>query len=103
MFVAVFYSIIRRHTRCALVTGVQTCALPISQRAASSKKGRRKGPLVAQPSKRRGASPVIETSGVEIEVSPKVVDVFKSSLGIKYKKFTPVPSPRSIERRVGKE
>src|SRR3546814_3062056 len=23
----------RRHTRCALVTGVQTCALPISQRA----------------------------------------------------------------------
>src|SRR3546814_4916012 len=25
-----FFSIIRRHTRCALVTGVQTCALPIS-------------------------------------------------------------------------
>src|SRR3546814_8189084 len=24
-----FFSIIRRHTRCALVTGVQTCALPI--------------------------------------------------------------------------
>src|SRR3546814_1626410 len=24
-----FYSIRRRHTRCALVTGVQTCALPI--------------------------------------------------------------------------
>src|SRR3546814_2141384 len=24
------FSIIRRHTRCALVTGVQTCALPIS-------------------------------------------------------------------------
>src|SRR3546814_12993063 len=24
----------RRHTRCALVTGVQTCALPISQHAA---------------------------------------------------------------------
>src|SRR3546814_6222593 len=26
-----FFSIRRRHTRCALVTGVQTCALPISQ------------------------------------------------------------------------
>src|SRR3546814_8605355 len=26
----VFFSSIRRHTRCALVTGVQTCALPIS-------------------------------------------------------------------------
>src|SRR3546814_13481039 len=27
-----FFSSIRRHTRCALVTGVQTCALPISRR-----------------------------------------------------------------------
>src|SRR3546814_6068157 len=29
-FVVVFFSSRRRHTRCALVTGVQTCALPIS-------------------------------------------------------------------------
>src|SRR3546814_10138102 len=29
MFVGVFFSSRRRHTRCALVTGVQTCALPI--------------------------------------------------------------------------
>src|SRR3546814_8979908 len=28
-----FFSSRRRHTRCALVTGVQTCALPISQLA----------------------------------------------------------------------
>src|SRR3546814_6695652 len=28
-----FFSSRRRHTRCALVTGVQTCALPISCRA----------------------------------------------------------------------
>src|SRR3546814_8802758 len=28
-----FFSSRRRHTRCALVTGVQTCALPISRRA----------------------------------------------------------------------
>src|SRR3546814_7412288 len=27
----VFFSSRRRHTRCALVTGVQTCALPISR------------------------------------------------------------------------
>src|SRR3546814_1733903 len=32
----VFFSSRRRHTRCALVTGVQTCALPIS-RATSEK------------------------------------------------------------------
>src|SRR3546814_9425814 len=30
MDVCVFFSSRRRHTRCALVTGVQTCALPIS-------------------------------------------------------------------------
>src|SRR3546814_8866126 len=29
-FVFVFFSSRRRHTSCALVTGVQTCALPIS-------------------------------------------------------------------------
>src|SRR3546814_1317136 len=29
VFVCFFFSIRRRHTRCALVTGVQTCALPI--------------------------------------------------------------------------
>src|SRR3546814_3382034 len=29
-FVYFFFSSRRRHTRCALVTGVQTCALPIS-------------------------------------------------------------------------
>src|SRR3546814_6783171 len=33
-FCVVFFSSRRRHTRCALVTGVQTCALPISQSAA---------------------------------------------------------------------
>src|SRR3546814_2197180 len=30
-----FFSCRRRHTRCALVTGVQTCALPIYSRARS--------------------------------------------------------------------
>src|SRR3546814_10471721 len=30
-----FFSSRRRHTRCALVTGVQTCALPISSHAVS--------------------------------------------------------------------
>src|SRR3546814_1694133 len=30
VFIIFFFSSRRRHTRCALVTGVQTCALPIS-------------------------------------------------------------------------
>src|SRR3546814_1115198 len=32
MYSLFFFSSRRRHTRCALVTGVQTCALPICQR-----------------------------------------------------------------------
>src|SRR3546814_7781448 len=35
--VVFFFSSRRRHTRCALVTGVQTCALPICIRAMGSK------------------------------------------------------------------
>src|SRR3546814_15360067 len=31
MLLCFFFSSRRRHTRCALVTGVQTCALPISE------------------------------------------------------------------------
>src|SRR3546814_1241355 len=34
VFCFVFFSSRRRHTRCALVTGVQTCALPICRRNA---------------------------------------------------------------------
>src|SRR3546814_4641308 len=33
IFFSFFFSSRRRHTRCALVTGVQTCALPISDQA----------------------------------------------------------------------
>src|SRR3546814_9906485 len=36
MVFAFFFSSRRRHTRCALVTGVQTCALPISAAAAAA-------------------------------------------------------------------
>src|SRR3546814_6027159 len=36
-----FFSSRRLHTRCALVTGVQTCALPISWRSAPSTKSAR--------------------------------------------------------------
>src|SRR3546814_14181488 len=34
-----FFSSRRRHTRCALVTGVQTCALPIYRRAGGALRG----------------------------------------------------------------
>src|SRR3546814_1154018 len=37
VFLYFFFSSRRRHTRCALVTGVQTCALPISPPPADSR------------------------------------------------------------------
>src|SRR3546814_236435 len=37
LFLVFFFSSRRRHTRCALVTGVQTCALPISPSRAASR------------------------------------------------------------------
>src|SRR3546814_2674029 len=36
VFFLFFFSSRRRHTRCALVTGVQTCALPISRGATAA-------------------------------------------------------------------
>src|SRR3546814_326887 len=43
-----FFSSRRRHTRCALVTGVQTCALPISSRQENQ------GEFLDLPQSRRG-------------------------------------------------
>src|SRR3546814_14361680 len=39
LFFVFFFSSRRRHTRCALVTGVQTCALPISPNDATPSAG----------------------------------------------------------------
>src|SRR3546814_2839362 len=43
-----FFSSRRRHTRCALVTGVQTCALPISPRACGDEGRKRARPRAAR-------------------------------------------------------
>src|SRR3546814_10002322 len=51
-----FFSSRRRHTRCALVTGVQTCALPISGSSPPAPRHRgprRSGPPRAPPCRRR--------------------------------------------------
>src|SRR3546814_13851776 len=39
MYLILFFSSRRRHTRCALVTGVQTCALPISHVTVADRDG----------------------------------------------------------------
>src|SRR3546814_4516560 len=59
--VAFCFSSRRRHTRCALVTGVQTCALPLyalsGRRRLPPRPGRRGGRAPDGPAARRGASP----------------------------------------------
>src|SRR3546814_3725298 len=70
-----FFSSRRRHTRCALVTGVQTCALPISR--LTTRKSRPPDPNTTTPGSTESVTPLPPTAA-------------------------PSP-PRSEERRVGKE
>src|SRR3546814_12963030 len=53
VFFRFFFSSRRRHTRCALVTGVQTCALPISHNRVGSFTGEQ-SPLECLAMKDRG-------------------------------------------------
>src|SRR3546814_6495594 len=81
LFLFFFFSSRRRHTRCALVTGVQTCALPIS----------RMGPDPDRPVFLRFVS--------DNRVPAPEVDRF---VGIVEKHIVAL-NERSEERRVGKE
>src|SRR3546814_12556176 len=49
MMIIVFISSRRRHTKCALVTGVQTCALPILFGYLNSKKDAQNAPTPRKP------------------------------------------------------
>src|SRR3546814_1940854 len=84
-FFCFFFSSRRRHTRCALVTGVQTCALPILQ------------PLVASRAARPSTTKRARAAGNE-----------RNECGIKYLRcacppLVPAVGARSEERRGGKE
>src|SRR3546814_3018757 len=77
-----FFSSRRRHTRCALVTGVQTCALPI---------------LHSSPGGREPAS------FASAATSPKETKAFAASFASPPTFRTILSVVRSEERRVGKE
>src|SRR3546814_6211437 len=79
-----FFSSRRRHTRCALVTGVQTCALPISAIPATA----------ALALAGRG----IAVSGIET-LEMTALDQEQLSQLVEASPF----AARSEERRVGKE
>src|SRR3546814_3970325 len=74
-----FFSSRRRHTRCALVTGVQTCALPISEQ----ERGRYgESAWKHQPSKyggcRRPSAPVKRRRSEERRVGKECVSTCRS-------------------------
>src|SRR3546814_16848787 len=124
-----FFSIRRRHTRCALVTGVQTCALPILTRPHAitldlgdvrSFGGAERVVIIGD---RLLAAPAImveagvddqargaEHIGLQIaELAPRVVCVDAHLVGELFGIKAPAPGiarisgERSGERRVGKE
>src|SRR3546814_19135013 len=97
-----FFSSRRRHTRCALVTGVQTCALPISN---STTKPRI--PLSNPPTSPLNLIGKLEGWGIGpatpvAEISIKVSAATGAQLKELLKKL-PDGMTRSEERRVGKE
>src|SRR3546814_1573320 len=86
-----FFSSRRRHTRCALVTGVQTCALPISTITASGA-----GPIVGQIKR------VIALLGRIPDSFTAIIGRFSIAAVFWLSGQTKVDG-RSEERRVGKE
>src|SRR3546814_2521552 len=91
-FFLFFFSSRRRHTRCALVTGVQTCALPIYTAAvnAPSEAPQPMPPLDATP-----FPPAAPQAPMAVTPTPTPAPVQPVAP-------TP-PAGRSEERRVGKE
>src|SRR3546814_6670296 len=94
-----FFSSKRRHTRCALVTGVQTCALPIFQYRTlvpglfrpMGGSGEHKGPYPVRTGRRRKA----------LNCNPEIDIIWEERI-MRTSKLL-LLAARSEERRVGKE
>src|SRR3546814_1883081 len=86
-----FFSSRRRHTRCALVTGVQTCALPIFSDLDNSLATGESLPLAVGPGASLRAGTLNLTGPLVIKATAAAGDSFLAEM------------MRSEERRVGKE
>src|SRR3546814_8122549 len=89
-----FFSSRRRHTRCALVTGVQTCALPICERKRAQ----------ARQEAIYAISDVVHSDNDLPSVFRRVLAILSTLMSIRtFCIALADPDPRSEERRVGKE
>src|SRR3546814_5546905 len=91
MFFFVFSSR-RRHTRCALVTGVQTCALPISSTSPTLCRLRQHLTRRAEGVAQAGKDSPKERAGTAALVPPQLTSVFTSLVSRSAKLAMPVPS-----------
>src|SRR3546814_6788516 len=83
LFIFVFFSSRRRHTSCALVTGVQTCALPIWMMRDNSGSGKAKNnnrdPTLKEHEAEGGHKPVRQPSGEEASIGGNVRQIGRAS------------------------
>src|SRR3546814_3989520 len=94
-FCYVFYfSSRRRHTRCALVTGVQTCALPILVRGEMVKLSSFGSFSVREKGERIGRNP---KTGEEVPILPRRVLVFRASHVLKNRINGALASPEKLQ------
>src|SRR3546814_19518780 len=91
--VYLFFSSRRRHTRCALVTGVQTCALPIWKVACPATLALRRACEVSEAGLKAEMR-------LQVKATPRWR---RKALASSHRRAKPRPLRRSEERRVGKE
>src|SRR3546814_8850860 len=91
--VCVVFASRRRHTRCALVTGVQTCALPISSKLSVGCGSH--GGLAGPPRSR--------WPGGNLRLDPQITEIHNSYSFDEEFFGCAASTSRSEERRVGKE
>src|SRR3546814_3198689 len=86
-----FFSSRRRHTRCALVTGVQTCALPISKKV--EKKVARKATTTTSTKATKRAAPARRAKTMSNEAK---LEVFKRFIREHHDKYLKDPKITSV-------
>src|SRR3546814_3790935 len=97
-----FFSSRRRHTRCALVTGVQTCALPISKSLINSPVSFKVSIQYIYDNQAKSESFNLGAN-VKGDITVNINDLAVNYIGGNPNLVGNILNKRSEERRVGKE